>query len=57
MQLFWANTIKNTFKHRVTGRLDTLSLNIVTSDSWSYREGHFMSRKVTSSFSAIFFFL
>ena len=32
MQLFWANTIKNTFKHRVTGRLDTLSRNFVTSD-------------------------
>ena len=31
-RLFWKKTIRNTFKHRVTSRLDTLSRNIATSD-------------------------
>ena len=42
-----------TLKHRVTGRLDTLSRNIATSDPSSCRQGHFRSWKTTSSFSAI----
>ena len=44
-----------TLKHRVTGRLDTLSRNIVTSDPSPCRQGHFRSRKITNSFSAITF--
>ena len=31
-QLFWKKTIRNTFKHQVTRRLDTLSRNIAISD-------------------------
>ena len=37
-------------KHRVTGRIDTLNRSIATSDSASWRQGYFRSRKVTSSF-------
>ena len=54
-RLFWKKTIRNTLKHRVTGRLDTLSRNIATSDPSACRQGHFRSWKVTSSFSAITF--
>ena len=50
---FWKKTIWNTLKHRVTGRLDTLSLNIATSDPLPCRQGHFRSWKVTSSFLSI----
>ena len=31
-RLFWTKTIRNTLKHRVTGRVDTLGRNISTSD-------------------------
>ena len=44
-----------TLKHLVTGRIDTLSPNIVTGDPSSCRQGHFRSWKVTSSFSGINF--
>ena len=54
-RLFWKKIIRNTLKHRVTGRLHTLSRNIATSDPSSRRQGHFRSKKVTSSFSAIKF--
>ena len=54
-RLFWKKIIRNTLKHRVTGRLDTLSRNIETSDPSPCRQGHFRSWKVTSSFSAITF--
>ena len=54
-RLFWTKTVQNTLKHRFTGRLDTLSRNIVTGDPSSCRQGHFRSWKVTSSFSAITF--
>ena len=41
--LFWTKTIRNILKHRITGRLDVLSLNIATSDPSSCRQGHFRS--------------
>ena len=47
--LFWTKTIRNTFKHQVTCRLNTLSRNIATSDPSSCCQGHFRSWKVTSS--------
>ena len=53
--LFWTKIIRNTLKHRVTGRTDTLNRNTATSDPSSCRRGHFRSWKVTSSFSAITF--
>ena len=53
--LFSLKTNRNALKHRVTGRLDTLSQNIATSDPSPCRQGHFRSWKVTSSFSAITF--
>ena len=31
-RLFWKKTIRNTLKHRVTGRLDNLSRNIATNE-------------------------
>ena len=54
-RLFCTKTIQNTLKHRITGRIDFLSRNIVTGDPSSSRQGHFRSCKVTSSFSAITF--
>ena len=44
-----------TLKHRVRGRIDTLSRNIATDDPSSCHQGHFRSWKVTSSFSGITF--
>ena len=55
-RLFWKKTIRNILKHRVTGRLDTLSRNIATSDPSPCRQGHFRSWKITSSFSAVTFY-
>ena len=52
---FWKKPIRSTLKHRVTGRLDTLSRNIATSDTSSCRRGHFRSGEVASSFSSITF--
>ena len=54
-RLFWTKTIRNTLKHRFTGRLDTMNPNIATSDSSLCCQGHFRSWKVTSSFSVINF--
>ena len=51
--LFCTKAIQNTLKHRVTGRIDTLSRNIVTGDPLSCRQGQFRSWKVTCSFSGI----
>ena len=53
-RIFWTKTIRITFKHRVTGRLDTLNRNIAISDP-SCPRGQFRSRKVTGNFSAITF--
>ena len=45
-----------TLKHQITGKLDTQSRNITTSDpSTSCRHGQFWSWKVTSSVSEITF--
>ena len=41
------------FKHRVTGKINTLNRHMVTSDPFLCHRGHFGLRKVTSSFSAI----
>ena len=54
-RLFWTKNIQNTLKHRIRGRIDTLSRNIVTDDPSSCHQGHFRSWKVTSSFSGITF--
>ena len=43
IRLFWKKAIRNTLKHRVTGRLDTLSRNIENSDPSPCRQGHFRS--------------
>ena len=43
VRLFCTKTIQNTLKHRVTGRIDFLSRNIVTGDPSSSRQGHFRS--------------
>ena len=51
----FARKLFKTLKHLVTGRIDTLSRNIVTGDRSSSRQGHFRSCKVTSSFSGITF--
>ena len=53
--VFWRKPIRNTLKHRVMCRLDTLSRNIATRDPSSCRQGHFRSWKVISSVSAITF--
>ena len=45
--------IRNTLKHRLTGRIDTTNRNIAASDSSSCRQGHLRSWKVTRRFSAI----
>ena len=47
--------IQNTLKHQVSGRIDTLSRNIVTGDPSSCRQCYFRSWKVTISFSGITF--
>ena len=52
---FEQKNIKNTLKHRVKGKLDTLSRNIAADDPSSCHQGHFRSWKVTSSFSGITF--
>ena len=54
-RLCWTNTIRNTLKHWVAGRINTLSRNIATSDPSECRQSHFRSWKATSSFSAITF--
>ena len=54
-RLFWTKTIQNTLKHRLRGRIDTLSRNITTHDPSSCHQGHFRSWKVTSSLSGITF--
>ena len=54
-RLFWTKSMRNTFKHQVTGRLDTLNQTIATSDPSPCCQGHFRSWKVTGSFSAITF--
>ena len=52
-RLFCTKTIQNTLKHRVTGIIDFLSRNIVTSDPSACHQGHGRSWKVTSSFSGV----
>ena len=52
-RIFYTKTIQNTRKHRVTGRIDILSRNIVTGDPSPCHQGHFRSWKVASSFSGI----
>ena len=54
-RLFWTKAIQNTLKHRISGRIDTLSRNIMTDDPSSCHQSHFRSRKVTSSFSEMTF--
>ena len=43
---FFNKTIRNTLKHQITGRLDTLSRNIATSGPSSFRQGHGRSSAV-----------
>ena len=55
-RLIWTNTILDTIRHRVTGRIDTLNRKNATSDPSSLPQSHFRSWKVTDSFSAIIFY-